>query len=354
MEKIVICGGHHNSALPLAKRFKEADHQVIFVGHKTTQKNNRELSSEYKEVTGHSFLFVNLVAPKFYKNRNPLKYLLLMFSLVDAFVILVKYRPKLVLSYGGYLAVPICLIAKLIGIKIATHEQTVTLGMANRLIAKIANKVFLSWPLSISLGEKYCYVGLPLREEILSITPRKNYSEFKTLFITGGKQASHIFNEFVFNNIEKLTSEFRIIHQTAKNSQNNDYQISQSLMEKYGKEKYIAFDYCYGEEYQKVLNESDFLLSRSGAHITYEMAYLKIPAILVPIPWVSQNEQMLNAQTAKSYFPSIILDEKDLSVENFLDAVAKLQKITHQKKSYKLVPTDAGENMFEIIKKDLL
>ncbi|MBU1104724.1 glycosyltransferase [Candidatus Parcubacteria bacterium] len=353
MQNIVICGGHHNSALPLAKKFKENGYQVIFVGHKTTQKNNRELSSEYKEVTGYGFSFVNLIAPKFYRNKNPLKYFLLIFSLVNALAILIKYHPKLVLSYGGYLAVPVCLVAKVLQVKIATHEQTVTIGMANKLIAKVADKVFLSWSTTISLGEKYHFVGLPLREEILSILPRKKYGEFRTLFITGGKQASHIFNEFVFANIDNLVSQFRIIHQTAKNSQNNDYSLAQILMEKYGKNKYLAFDYCYGEDYSKVLQESDFLLSRSGAHITYEMAHLKIPAILVPIPWVSQNEQMLNAQTAKNYFPSVILEEKDLNWENFIDSATKLKEITHQDKHYKTVPTDAGEKMFEILSSNL-
>jgi len=352
MKTIIFCGGHHNSSIPLAKKFKNDGCNIVYVGHKVTQKRNRELSSEYKEVTALGFSFINFVSPKFYKNNNPLKYLYLFGSLTWSFLILIKYRPCILVSFGGYLAVPLCLAAKILGIKIVTHEQTVTMGMANRVIAKVADIIFLSWLPKIT-SPKYQYVGLPLREEILSIKPRGNSREFKTVFITGGKQASHAFNQFVFDNIDNLlkVKDFRIIHQTAKNSQNDDYQKAQYFMEKYGQSKYWAFDYAFGDTYKKVLSTADFLLSRSGAHITYELCYLKIPAILVPLSWVSQNEQEENAKKAVEFFPCVILNEVLLTIDGFKKSVDDLVKVCSKKKTYGNVPLDATEKMYLEISK---
>jgi UDP-N-acetylglucosamine--N-acetylmuramyl-(pentapeptide) pyrophosphoryl-undecaprenol N-acetylglucosamine transferase len=353
MNTILFTGGHHNSAVPLAQKFKSLGYKIIFVGCQTTQKGNRELSSEYKEITALGFNFINFFSPKFYNNKNPLKYIQLLISFLRALGLMLTNHPIAVVSFGGYLAVPFCLCAKLLKIKIVTHEQTATVGLANKLISAVSDKVFLSWQLPVQndTASKYLYTGLPLREEILKITPRKEYKQLKTIFITGGKQASHVFNQFVFNNIDTLLQNFTIIHQTAKNSKNNDYQISQEIMKKYGKERYWAFDYVFGEDYKSVLNRADFLFSRAGAHITYELCYLKIPTIFCPIPWVSENEQEENAKMAMGFFPCVILNEANLNLEEFNKSQKTLLEICKQKTAYKDIPINATEKIFaEIIK----
>jgi len=345
MKTILFTGGHHNSAIPLIKKFKEGGFNVIFVGHKTTQKGNKEISSEYKEISALEIPFLDLKTPKFYNNKNPLKFPLLFVAFIKSLFLIIKHKPKVIVSYGGYLAVPVCFAGRFLGIKIVTHEQTVTVGLANGLISKIANIVFLSWP-AVSKDSKYKYVGLPLRDEILQIKPRTKYPKFKTLFITGGKQASHTLNEFVFNNLEKLQEEYRIIHQTAKNSTNNDFQKSQSYMDSLGKEKYYAFDYIFGQKYKEILENSDFLLSRSGAHICYELSYLKIPTIFVPIRGVSKNEQEENAKVSLDFFPSVIIDEPNLNFENLQKAQTELYEIAKKNTNWKKVPTNATELMY--------
>ncbi len=353
---LLFIGGHHSSALPLALLFKNKGYSLVFVGHKYNSLTNKFVSSEYKEVTSYGIPYIHLSSPKFYNVKGISKYIKLLVSIFKSFIILLKYRPKVIVSYGGYLAVPLAFSGRLLGLTVVTHEQTAVSGLANKVVTKFSNLVFLTWKSSLSHypNKKTLLVGLPLREEILSIKPRtinKKYN-LKALFVQGGKQGSHILNDFIFNNLKVLTKDFIIYHSTGRHSLFNDYTRAKKYKKLY--KNYFPFDYVFGNDYMNLLKKVDFLITRSGAHMVYELCYLKIPAIFVPIPWSSNQEQKHNALAAGDYIPRVILEQKNLNLSNFKKSVLKLNSLLKTSSNFKTVKTDATKRMFKVIKDNFL
>lgn len=350
---ILVTGGHHSSAVPLIKLFLKDNFKVVFMGHKYASVLNNYVSSEYKEITALGIKYVNLSTSKFYGVKGIKKYFKILYSIFWCLTYLTINRPKLVLSYGGYLAVPVVIAAKILFIKVYTHEQTLTLGLANKLIQHFAKVIFVSWPESVNKNKKSKLVGLPLREEIINANIKKlgpNYS-FKTIYIQGGKQGSHELNNFVFKNIDYLCKNFIIYHQTSKHSANTDYEQAKALSKKY--KNYHPFEFIYGKDYTELLNKSDLILSRSGAHIVYEVSYLKIPTIFVPLPFASQNEQYKNAVNAQNYLPCEVIEQKNLNIKSFVTKINSLLLKSKQVKTYNNVESDSTNIMYKVICSDL-
>lgn len=330
-KKVLFIGGHHNSAIPIINALQKKSCEIVFVGHKFASTTNRHPSSEYKEITALCIPYINFSSPKFYKISGIKKYYDLCKSIVTALKILIREKPDLVFSFGGYMAVPFALASKLLKTPVVTHEQTYQLGLANRVVAFFSKIVFLTWDNKKYSNSKYVVAGMPLRSEILNVK-RKNTKKFKTLFIQGGKQGSQFLNAFIFNNLPDLTNQYNIYHQTSKHSDSKDHIRGIQFSKKYS--NYWAYDYVHGKDYTELLNKSDFVISRSGAHFTYEMCYMKMPCIFVPIPWSSRNEQEVNAKNATLYTNSTVISQDELTYDALQQSVEKLKKNIQERIKY--------------------
>jgi len=354
MKKVVIVGGHHTPALAvvdaLAPKF-----EVLWIGHKYSMWGDENVSAEYQEVTRRGIPFYGLKAGKLYKTFHPLKLLRLPFGFLQAFYYLVKSRPQLIVSFGGYLAPPVVIAGWLLGIPSVTHEQTVTGGWANRLVARFAKKIFVSWEESLKYfpENKTVVTGNPLRRSIFEVKKPLNPIPSPlnpTIYVTGGKQGSHIINEVVKGALPELLKKYNVIHQCGRSSVHDDYSELKNLRS----EKYVLRDYFTEEEIGAVFAACDLVISRAGANIVYELAALGKPAILIPIPWVSHDEQMKNAQILATAGSAVILEEKDLSAESILlhsdILLSDLEKYQQGgKRAKKLIRPDAAERIAEEI-----
>lgn len=346
--KIVFIGGHHTPALAVVDALTRKT-KIFWIGHKFSMWGDENVSAEYQEVTKRGIPFYDLKAGKLYKTFHPLKLIRLPFGFLQAFYYLLKVRPRLIVSFGGYLAPPVVIAGWFLRIPSVTHEQTVEGGWANRLVAKFAKKIFVSWEKSLKYfpKEKTIVTGNPLRKSIFAEIPK---SELKTIYITGGKQGSHVINEAVKGALPKLLKKYNVIHQCGRSSVHDDH----TELKKLRSEKYVLQDYFSEEEIGAVFAAADVVISRAGANIIYELAALGKPAILVPIPWVSHNEQNKNAQILANAGSAIILEEKDLSAESILlhsdELFANLEKFREGgKRAQKLVRLDAAEKIAEEI-----
>ena len=321
--KVVITGGHHNSALALAKELTERGMaEVVWYGHRHTMLGDKSDSAEYKEVSSSGFVFREIKAGKVYRTFNPLHWLRLPFGFFQALWYLLKDRPDLVISFGGYLAAPVVLTAWLLGIPTVTHEQTTVVGLANKFIALFADKIFITWPQSKKYfeGADVVITGLPLREDIFKYDENHRFFSEKlpVLYITGGKQGSHIINETVAAALPKLLKHFNIIHQCGEHSHFNDKEMLENVVSSLDEKlqaRYMVKTYVFSDEIGQVFHEADIVLSRAGAHTIYELAALGKPALFVPIPWVSHNEQYKNARILVNEGAAGILPENRLSPE---------------------------------------
>jgi UDP-N-acetylglucosamine--N-acetylmuramyl-(pentapeptide) pyrophosphoryl-undecaprenol N-acetylglucosamine transferase len=328
--KIVVTGGHHTSALPVIKKLKEKvpDVEILWVGHKYSMIHDSNPTLEYREITSLGIPFFELKAGKFYKTYNIGRLLKIPLGFFHAFYYLLKTKPDLILSFGGYLAAPVVIAGYFLRIPSLTHEQTVVAGYSNKLISKFAKKVMISWEES----EKYfpkgkiVYTGIPLRESVFKISSDsfKVNNDILTIYISAGKTGSHLINDTVLKSLDDLLMFCNIIHQCGDNSVYSDFdklesryrEIRDRVNGKYYLRKFVLEDEI-GEAYMK----ADMLVSRSGAHTVSEIIALKKPSLLIPIPWVSHNEQYKNAQMVKSKGLAEIFDQDDMSSKNFVEQI---------------------------------
>ena len=335
---IIFTGGHHNSALVVAKLLVKKGFKVIWFGHKHTMFREKSLSAEFLEIKDAGIPFVELKTGKFYRTLNPLILLKIPFGFFQAFGLLIKYKPSLIVSFGGYLAVPVVLGGWFLRIPSVTHEQTTTIGVANKFISFFTRKIFLTWDSSRSFfpKNKTRVVGLPVRKEFLNMKRKKNIflEKLPTILILGGKQGSHILNQTIMESLSLLLEQYNIIHQTGFSQKTKDFEklkiIKKGLSQKL-KERYLIKPYFFKEELVEVINSADLVVGRSGAHTVYELALLEKPAILIPYPWSYRKEQELNAKILAESGMALILQQKNLKnleneIDNMVDNLDLLKK----------------------------
>jgi len=216
--KIVFTGGHHTSSLVVAKALQRKGHEIVWFGHRQTMWKEPSLSLEYEEVTAEKIPFIEIKAGKLYREFNLLKILRIPYGFFNAFFQLLKVRPNLIVSFGGYLALPVVVAGWFLRIPSVTHEQTHSFGLANKLIKLFVNKVFLTWENSRRYfpKKKTVVTGLPLRREILRIKRDPKKRARPVIYITGGKQGSHLINKTVAGILPELLKRYMIYHQSGK------------------------------------------------------------------------------------------------------------------------------------------
>ena len=221
---------------------------------------------------------------------------------------------------------------------------------------KVVKKVLISWPESARFfpKEKVVLTGLPLRKEIVSLAKeRKKIStadhQINTIYITGGKQGSQAINRAVEGCLEKLLSDFEVIHQCGSLDFEKFLKTEDNLPEKL-KARYIVKDYFPQNEIAQVYRIADFVVGRAGAHTVYELAALGKPAILIPILWSSHNEQQENAEILERVGLAEIIPQKELNPRTLLEACHRVGKHLREleepaEKARRLVCLDAAEKI---------
>src|SRR3990167_1825478 len=312
MKKVLFTGAHHNSALALLDWMKAnttEELEFIWVGRKFVPGSD-VLAPEYKEVSARNIRFFDIKAGKLYRFTDfrfiwPfLKNLFLIpGGFITAYKILSKEKPQLIVSFGGYIAVPVAIVGWLLGIRSVSHEQTLSIGLANQIIYLFTRKIYTAWPIEYypsNYRDKMSFVGLPLKEKFLSQVAGAEKIDFAdekpVLYVTGGKNGSHVINSAVIKAFDVLIRSFNIIWACGFLTGKYNYDYLNSVIKDKGHLSKVLLKEYFGEdEIGKIFNTADIVVSRSGAHTVYELMYLKKPSLLIPIPWSSNNEQYKNA-----------------------------------------------------------
>ncbi|MCJ7827688.1 UDP-N-acetylglucosamine--N-acetylmuramyl-(pentapeptide) pyrophosphoryl-undecaprenol N-acetylglucosamine transferase [Patescibacteria group bacterium] len=342
-KKVVFTGGHHNSGLVVAQAMQKKGWEVFWFGHRRSMDLDQSDSAEYKEVTQASIPFYELKTAKIHHIYHPWRLLKVIKGLGQSFFLLRKVRPNLVFSWGGYLAAPVSLAAWVLRIPVVTHEQTVCLGMANRFVARLAEKVFITWPQTApSLPVKKVVVsGLPLRDELNQEAPVCSFAEDKpVVYISGGKQGSHRINMAVGEVLGELLTGYNLIHQTGSHSLHRDFEKLELQVRKLGPHQQASYKlkrYFYKNEVGGVFGQSSVAVGRAGAHFTYELAWLGLPAVLIPLPGSTGGEQEKQAEILAKTGLTRTLPQSELTGQRLLREIQLLfeEKDTFQSSAQK-------------------
>jgi len=340
-KKIIISGGHASPALAVIDELQinKPEYKIYFVGRKFNNSQDSELSFEYKEIKLRKIPFYNLNTGRLMRSIS-FDTLQNLFLAVRGFIhswqIINKIRPHTILSFGGYLALPVTIMGWLYGVKIYTHEQTIHPGITNRIISVFAKNIFISYPQSVSFfpKSKTILTGNPIRHFLLQKSSRNKYkSILDTIYITGGSLGSHSLNVHIENILQELLKKYFVIHQTGNVSEYDDFKRLTKLKEGLNEKerlRYKLISHVDSREIADVYATSDIVISRSGANTVSELIALRIPAVLVPLPWSANDEQKKHAELLENAGVAEVFDQEKSS-----EILLKLiQKVMIERGSY--------------------
>ena len=216
--KIAVTGGHLTPALAVIDELKKVPGaQIIYLGRARSSEGDKSPSAESIVIPNLGLKFYVISAGRFQRRfsihtipsigRIPI-------GITQSLAILAKERPDVIVAFGSYVAFPVVLAGWILGIPSISHEQTISSGLANRMIAPFAKKIALAWQESKkNFPEgKAVVVGNPIRKEILNL--KKVRSTRPVILITGGNQGAHIINDTVSGVLSELLENDEIVHQT--------------------------------------------------------------------------------------------------------------------------------------------
>ncbi|MEU4385089.1 UDP-N-acetylglucosamine--N-acetylmuramyl-(pentapeptide) pyrophosphoryl-undecaprenol N-acetylglucosamine transferase [Promicromonospora sp. NPDC023805] len=292
---------------------------------------------EAKVTESEGIRFVPVATGKIRRSSNPLGMLTaanmkdmarVPLGVAQARSIVADFKPDVILSTGGYVAVPIGLAAGLLRRPLVVHEQTVRLGLANRLLAKRATRVAVSSPSTLELlpegvRERAVVTGNPVRAEVLAGEPLKAVDalgldsfdpDLPVLYVTGGAQGAVQINTVVTETLPWLLQHANVIHQCGPNNLQDMFERTADLpAEQAARYRVMGF---VGAELPDVLALADVVVSRSGAGTIAELTALGKPSVLIPLASAAGNEQAHNAHRLQDLGAAITLEgevhERDL------------------------------------------
>ncbi len=221
--------------------------------------------------------------------------------------ILAKRRPDVVLGAGGYVAGPMVLAARLRGIPAALTEADAHLGLANRLAAPFARRVFLAYPVSGREGDKYQLVGRPVPRAHLGgdrESARVRFglpAEGPVLALFGGLAGAQALNEFAAETYG--ASGPAVLHIAG----DRDYA---ALRPKIERDDYVLLETT--NDFGGALAVADLAISRAGGTV-WELAAAGTPSILVPYPHATADHQALNARYFEEGGGAVVVRQDDLA-----------------------------------------
>lgn len=360
-KRIVITGGHLTPAFAVVECLKRSGWEIYWFGEKRAVSGKEVKTLEYKVIPKHGIPFYSVTSAKFQRSTR-FKSLLFFWKIPIGFFqslsLLNKIKPRVVLSFGGYLSVPVVVASWILRIPVVLHEQTAAPGLANQLVARFATKVAISFPGSGAVfpSNKIVLTGNPIRKNIFEIAKKRKSErrgKLPVLYITGGSRGSQVINKAILETLPKLLNIFTIYHQAGDLDFPSVLTIYNKLPEKLKKRYNIAANYSFSEV-ERIFGEVDIAVSRAGANSVLEFAALGIPSILVPLPHAGFGEQEANARALVATGLAIILPQNKLTgrllfvkLKDMLTGIGELK--AHAKEALKLVKEDAAERILELV-----
>lgn len=321
MKKIILTGGgtagHVTPNLALIPSLQELGYEIHYIG--SYQGMERKLI----EATGIPYDGISSGKLRRYfdiKNfSDPFRVLK---GYGEALKLMKKYKPDVVFSKGGFVAVPVVLAAKQYRIPTIIHESDMTPGLANKLCIPSAQKVCCNFPETLNYlpKEKAVLTGSPIRAELLQgdrlsgLQYTHLSADLPVLLVIGGSLGSVIVNTAVRNLLPRLLSQFQVIHICGKGN------LDEGLI---GTKGYVQYEYV-DTPLKHLFAASDLVLSRAGANSICEILALRKPNVLIPLSAAaSRGDQILNAESFKKQGFSTVLEEEALSEDTLYQAITE-------------------------------
>ena len=272
---------------------------------------------------------------RYFSLQNFIDLLKMPLGLIQSFWHVFWFMPDVIFSKGGYGSASIVFIGWLYRIPLIIHESDSVPGLANRLLALFAKKIIISFANTKKYfsPEKTVLLGHPVRKELTQGSKeegRKLFelsSEKPIVLVMGGSQGAQRINEIAINTLPRLLEKCEIIHISGKRDHKQIKASSDKILEKLDslkKKQYRLYPFLEEEKLRHAYAVSDIIVSRAGAGGIFEIAATGKPSLLIPLSTAASNHQTKNAWALARTGGTIALEEKNITMNMFLNAVFEL------------------------------
>jgi len=250
-------------------------------------------------------------------------------GVISALRMLGEAKPAAIVGFGGYPTIPPLIAAWLRRIPIAIHEQNAVMGRANRLLARFATNVALSFDVTRLLPEgakaKARLTGAPVRDAVLQLAskpyPKLGASGKVSLVVFGGSQGAQYFSDIVPDAVLALPEDVRKRLSLVQQCRPEDLDRVSAIYAKAGVDGELA---SFFDDLPKRMSQAHLVISRSGASSVAELAVLGRPAILVPLPHALDNDQLENATRLQQAGGAWCFPQAELTSARMADEIIRL------------------------------
>ncbi len=299
-------GGHVFPALCVARELRADPDpvQLLWFGQAD--------SLEQRTAAADDIPFTAVAVGKLRRARNPLRMLTranvtdmarVPVGVAQAVRRLSALAPDVVVTTGGYVAVPVGVAAGVLRIPLVVHEQTVGLGLANRVLARAAAAVAVTSDATVAVlppraAARAVVTGNPVRESVLAGSGPAALDRFgpgferelPTVLVTGGAQGAHQINTAVAEILDSLLMQANVIHQAGASDLPELRRTAAALPGELAG-RYFVTDFVDGAGMADALALAEVVVCRAGAGTIAELTALGKPAVLIPLASSAGGEQ---------------------------------------------------------------
>jgi UDP-N-acetylglucosamine--N-acetylmuramyl-(pentapeptide) pyrophosphoryl-undecaprenol N-acetylglucosamine transferase len=300
-------GGHIFPALAVAEKMRDAGWRVVWLGNPA--------GMEARLVPQHGFEMVTLNFAAL-RGKGLLRKLLLPVNLLRGFWQALKairqVKPDVVLGMGGYITFPGGMMAALTGVPLVLHEQNSVAGLANRVLAGVADRIATGFPEVLKKG---VWLGNPVRPEIAALAaPAERFdgrSGALRLLVIGGSLGAQVLNEMVPKGLAMLTAEEQpqVVHQAGEKH-------IDALVANYAAVGVQAHCVSFIDDMAGAYEWADLVICRAGALTVAELAAAGVASILVPFPHAVDDHQTGNAKFLVHAGGAFLLPQNELTPDS--------------------------------------
>ena len=287
-------GGHVFPAEALAAELSSRGYQLALV----TDRRGGDLSGRLGELETHRVRAGGIAGKGVF--ARILSAIELTVGTVQAWFLLRRLKPAVVVGFGGYASVPTMLAAAYSGIKAAIHEQNSVLGRANRMLASRVETIATSFEKVSEIPENaksnIIVTGMPVRLAVTIVRDRAYPSISRegdiNLAVFGGSQGAHIFSVVVPDAMKRLDESLRRRIKITQQSRQEDIDLANSVYRTIGIEAELS---TFFNDVPDRIADAHLVICRSGASSIAELTTIGRPAILVPYRHAVDDHQSRNA-----------------------------------------------------------
>ncbi|SEP26106.1 UDP-N-acetylglucosamine--N-acetylmuramyl-(pentapeptide) pyrophosphoryl-undecaprenol N-acetylglucosamine transferase [Nitrosovibrio sp. Nv6] len=302
-------GGHVFPGLAVAEYMKTAGWRVVWLG------TEGGMETTLAPRQGHDLEIIRFSG---LRGKSVRTWVLLPLRLLLAFwqsaKVILRVHPDVVLGMGGYPAFPGGMMASLLAKPLLIHEQNSIAGLANRTLAKLADKVLLGFPEAIKNGKRIVFSGNPVRREITLLeAPEKRYATRigpLKLLVVGGSLGAQALNTIVPQAMKQIPEKLRplVTHQAGTRH-------LEALRKNYAEAEVKGELTTFIDNMAAQYADCDLVICRAGALTIAELSAAGVASILVPYPYAVDDHQTCNAKFLSERNAAVLLPQNELTPE---------------------------------------